>query len=61
VYNEEKDLSNELNVLKQEHQALNEDTSILDQMSAQRVKKRKLWLKDQISRLEAIIYPDIIA
>ena len=32
-----------------------------DQLQLQRLKKRKLILKDQISLLEAQLYPDIIA
>lgn len=32
-----------------------------DQLQVQRLKKRKLALKDQISKLEAMLIPDIIA
>jgi len=32
-----------------------------DQLQLQRLKKRKLFLKDQISRLRARLIPDIIA
>jgi len=32
-----------------------------DQLQLQRLKKRKLILKDTISRLEALLHPDIIA
>lgn len=32
-----------------------------DQLEIQRLKKRKLLLKDNIARLEAMIVPDIIA
>ncbi len=32
-----------------------------DQLQLQRLKKRKLVLKDQMSRLEALLHPDIIA
>ena len=32
-----------------------------DQLQVQRLKKRKLSLKDQISKLEALLIPDIIA
>jgi hypothetical protein len=32
-----------------------------DQLQVQRLKKRKLRLKDQISRLESELLPDIIA
>lgn len=33
----------------------------LDQLQLRRLKKRKLFLKDQISRLRARLIPDIIA
>ncbi|MBY0431590.1 MAG: DUF465 domain-containing protein [Rhodospirillales bacterium] len=33
----------------------------IDQMQIQRLKKRKLLLKDQIIRLESSLVPDIIA
>ena len=32
-----------------------------DQLRLQRLKKRKLWLKDEIIKLKALIVPDIIA
>jgi len=32
-----------------------------DQLQIQRLKKRKLALKDQIAKLEALLIPDIIA
>ena len=32
-----------------------------DQLQVQRLKKRKLALKDQISKLETLLIPDIIA
>lgn len=32
-----------------------------DQLQVQRLKKRKLTLKDQIQRLESLLIPDIIA
>lgn len=32
-----------------------------DQLQLQRLKKRKLVLKDQIKRLEGLVVPDIIA
>lgn len=37
------------------------DTAPFDQLQVQRLKKRKLMLKDEISRLKAILLPDIIA
>lgn len=56
-----------LQVRLEEHRDL--DASILalensngfDQLRVQRLKKRKLMLKDQISRLESLLTPDIIA
>jgi len=32
-----------------------------DQLQVQRLKKRKLMLKDEMARLEAMLIPDIIA
>ncbi len=54
-------------VLRDEHRGL--DTAIeeliatgtFDQIELQRLKKRKLQLKDEITRLESSILPDIIA
>lgn len=57
----------ELEVLMREHEDLNQiiDESSnhdgLDQLTLQRLKKRKLYLKDKISQLKTILYPDIIA
>ncbi|MFO1187275.1 MAG: DUF465 domain-containing protein [Alphaproteobacteria bacterium] len=56
-----------LALLKEEHRDL--DSAILaltgqpvyDQLQIQRLKKRKLWLRDEIQRLEDLIVPDIIA
>lgn len=53
--------------LKTEHRDLDDiimhlgDERAHDQLQLQRMKKRKLQLKDQISRLEAYLVPDIIA
>ena len=53
--------------LRTEHRDLDEVIAALasarpyDHLKLQRLKKRKLGLKDQISRLEEEIYPDIIA
>lgn len=33
----------------------------LDQIQMQRLKKRKLLLKDQIAKIETVLLPDIIA
>ena len=37
------------------------DAVPFDQLQVQRLKKRKLILKDQITRLQALLLPDIIA
>lgn len=59
-------LKTELERLKTEHgdldsaiQALTEQSS--DQLRIQRLKKRKLYLRDQIKKIESILTPDIIA
>ncbi len=53
--------------LRSEHRDLDDviaqliDGGPFDQLQIQRLKKRKLRLKDQISRLESRLLPDIIA
>lgn len=50
--------------LKQEHRQLDEAIAKLvadieaDEVAIKRLKKRKLWLKDCISRLESALIPD---
>ena len=57
----------QLEVLKREHRDLDEaiaaldDVGSADMLTIKRLKKQKLALKDQISRLEDRILPDIIA
>ena len=57
----------ELKVLKYQHRKLDDTITALqkkpasDQLMIQRLKKRKLLLKDMISHLEDQITPDIIA
>ena len=57
----------ELEVLKQEHRDLDEavlaleERGIRDQLTIQRLKKKKLALKDKISVIEERLTPDIIA
>jgi len=56
-----------LGVLTREHRDLDEAIVALeeslrpDQLTLRRLKKRKLALKDEISRIEDELYPDIIA
>jgi hypothetical protein len=56
-----------LDVLKGEHRELDDAIARLneggafDPVQLQRLKKRKLALKDQIARLESQLLPDIIA
>lgn len=67
VMNREEALRVKLDQLQSEHRDLDAailalgTQSITDQLTLTRMKKRKLILKDEISRLEDRIYPDIIA
>jgi len=60
-------LKAKLSTLKSEHRNLDEVIARLaervpfDQLQLQRLKKRKLLLKDQISKIESELLPDIIA
>ncbi|MFZ1989548.1 MAG: DUF465 domain-containing protein [Alphaproteobacteria bacterium] len=60
-------LKTRLALLQQEHRDLDSAISALadqasrDQLQMQRLKKRKLWLRDEIARIEDMIVPDIIA
>jgi hypothetical protein len=60
-------LRRKLEQLKLEHRDLDDiiarvtATPPVDEMQIQRLKKRKLVLKDQIARLESGLLPDIIA
>lgn len=64
---EERDLRVLLERLKQEHRDLDSAIEALtavsgsDVLQVQRLKKRKLQLKDRISRAEDQLFPDIIA
>lgn len=57
----------ELEVLRREHRDLDEaiqalgDRATADQLTLQRLKKRKLRLKDMIALIEDRLTPDIIA
>lgn len=60
-------LASRLIALQEEHRDLDEaiaalaEQSPFDQLKLQRLKKRKLMLKDAISQLQAHLHPDIIA
>ena len=64
---EERELRMELERLRQEHRDL--DTAIdallsasgYDRLQVQRLKKRKLQIRDQIAETEDKLFPDIIA
>jgi hypothetical protein len=64
---QEANLGLELATKRQEHADLNAaidtltDSQVADRMLIQRLKKRKLALKDRIVQLENILLPDIIA
>ncbi len=65
--NNENELASELARLKEEHRDLDSAIEALDRLDVsdrlqiQRLKKRKLWLKDRIAHLEDQLTPDIIA
>ena len=59
-------LRTKLEVLRQEHRDLDMAIDALaekgtDQLAVQRLKKKKLRLKDQITKLQDLVTPDIIA
>ncbi len=60
-------LKAKLQALRSEHRDLDDvidrliEKAPFDQLQLQRLKKRKLGLKDQIIRLESKLIPDIIA
>jgi len=64
---EEEKMRLRLHQLQEEHRDLDAAISamtgqgVFDQLQLQRMKKRKLQLKDDISRIEDYLYPDIIA
>ena len=67
VQDGQSDLAVELSRLKEEHRDLDSAIAALersvagDQLQIQRLKKRKLTLRDRISYVEDQITPDIIA
>ncbi|MCH6589969.1 MAG: DUF465 domain-containing protein [Alphaproteobacteria bacterium] len=62
-----KDVKKRLAELKTQHRDLDDEINHLvestpfDQLEVQRLKKRKLALKDQIMKLQSDLLPDIIA
>ncbi|GGD49860.1 hypothetical protein SAMN06296058_1780 [Pseudoxanthomonas indica] len=58
------DIALQLVELRREHRELDEAIGLLvanieaDEVAVKRMKKRKLWLKDCISRLESSLIPD---
>ena len=64
---EKKELLNQLSILEQEHRDLDEVINLLQEkktislLQMQRLKKRKLLLKDKIENLKDKIEPNIIA
>lgn len=64
---DEEELQERLALLKSEHKDLDEvidrlvNTQPVDFLQLQRLKKRKLVLKDTIAKIESDLLPDIIA
>lgn len=60
-------LRNKLEELKERHRNLDEaiaklhENAQIDELQLRRLKKDKLMLRDQISMIEDMLYPDIIA
>lgn len=63
----EEQILHRLEELRVEHRDLDDviarlsEEAPFDQLQVQRLKKRKLMLKDELIRLEAMLIPDIIA
>lgn len=63
----EEDLTITLKRLRDEHRELDaeivtlQSQAYVDQLLLQRLKKRKLWLKDSIVRIESRLIPDLDA
>lgn len=63
----EEDLAVTLQRLREEHRLLDTEITCLqekpyfDQLLLQRLKKRKLWLKDTVVRIESKLIPDLDA
>ena len=62
-----RDIREKIDTLKTQHRILDDQIVALetdptsDQLKIQRLKRQKLKLKDEISRLETSLLPDIIA
>ena len=60
-------LERQLEELKSQHRDLDDviaritEDAPFNQLQVQRLKKRKLQLKDQIAKIESLLLPDIIA
>ncbi len=58
------DIAEKITALRLEHRDLDEaiarlvDDAAADEVAIKRLKKRKLWLKDCIARLESALIPD---
>ncbi|MGE4659403.1 MAG: YdcH family protein [Arenicellales bacterium] len=67
VQHVEQDLGAKIEKLRSEHRALDQELKniaedpLIDDLQLQRLKKRKLFLKDSISHLESRLVPDITA
>ena len=67
ILEEQEDLQKVLEELKTEHHDLDivlqqlSEAAPIDFLRLQRMKKRKLFLKDSISKIESMLLPDIIA
>ncbi len=63
IMNEDLLLLKRLEYLRAEHRELDQRirNEMLDEFTRQRLKKAKLEMRDQIVKLEQVVYPDIIA
>lgn len=64
---EERALNQRLNELRAEHRTLDEEIQVLemapysDQIHLRRLKKRKLFLRDEIEKIRSALIPDLNA
>lgn len=67
VMDEQEALKLKLEILKEEHRELDKmieammRETVVNQLAVQRLKKRKLLIRDQISQIHNRLLPDIIA